>query len=99
MCVSPPAGYNGNIFESSKGPKGGAFDEDKTSFRFVVGKGQVIPGLEEGVVGIKAGGVRQIVVPPEVGGARVLSCCFRLCRAETRRVFWFGRLRCRPLPD
>ncbi|CAM9837071.1 unnamed protein product [Ascophyllum nodosum] len=60
-------GYNGNIFESNKGPKGGAFDEDQTSFRFVVGKGQVIRGLEEGVVGVKAGGVRQIVVPPELG--------------------------------
>ena len=65
-CLSA-TGYNGNIFESNKGPKGGAFDEDQTSFRFVVGKGQVIRGLEEGVVGVKAGGVRQIVVPPEVG--------------------------------
>lgn len=71
--VTPRPGYNGNIFESNKGPKGGAFDEDKTSFRFIVGKGQVIPGLEEGIMGVKAGGVRQIVVPPEVGSVPTAS--------------------------
>lgn len=54
------------MFESTRGPKGGAFDEDKTSTRFVLGKGEVIPGLEEGIAGMKAGGVRQVVVPPEV---------------------------------
>ncbi|CAN0107854.1 unnamed protein product, partial [Laminaria digitata] len=59
-------GYNGNLFETSKGPKGGGFDKEQTSYRFVVGNGDVIPGLEEGIKGMKAGGVRQIVVPPEV---------------------------------
>lgn len=59
-------GYNGGVFETTKGPKGGAYDEDKTSTRFVLGQGTVIPGLEQGILGMKQGGVRQIVVPPEV---------------------------------
>ena len=54
------------MFETSKGPKGGGFDKEQTSYRFVLGNGDVIPGLEEGIKGMKAGGVRQIVVPPEV---------------------------------
>lgn len=60
-------GYNGGVFETTKGPKGGAYDEDKTSTRFVLGKGTIIPGLEQGILGMKPGGVRQIVVPPELG--------------------------------
>lgn len=60
------AGYNGGVFETTKGPKGGAYDGDKTSTRFVLGQGTVIPGLEQGILGMKQGGVRQIVVPPEV---------------------------------
>lgn len=35
-------------------------------FNFVLGAHQVIPGLEEGVAGMKVGGVRQLVVPPEL---------------------------------
>ena len=36
-------------------------------FNFVLGAHQVIPGLEEGVVGMKVGGTRQLVVPPDLG--------------------------------
>ncbi|CAM9490336.1 unnamed protein product [Discosporangium mesarthrocarpum] len=60
-------GYNGGVFESKSGPKGGAFDESKDAYRFVVGQGTTIPALEQGVMGMKAGGVRQIIVPPELG--------------------------------
>lgn len=65
----PPTGYNGGMFETTKGIKGGGFDEEQTAYRFVMGKGTVIPGLEEGIAGMKPGGVRQIIVPPEVGRA------------------------------
>ena len=34
--------------------------------RFVVGSGSIVPGLEEGIMGMTVGGVRQIVVPPEL---------------------------------
>jgi FKBP-type peptidyl-prolyl cis-trans isomerase len=36
-------------------------------FTFVVGKNQVITGLEEGIVGMKEGGQRRIIVPASVG--------------------------------
>lgn len=35
-------------------------------FKFTLGAGQVIPGWEQGFVGMKIGGVRTIVIPPEL---------------------------------
>ena len=35
-------------------------------FQFTVGTG-VIPGFSQGVVGMKVGGIRRIVVPPNLG--------------------------------
>jgi FKBP-type peptidyl-prolyl cis-trans isomerase len=34
-------------------------------FEFVVGRGSVIAGWDEGMLGMRAGGTRRIVVPPE----------------------------------
>ena len=44
-------------------------EEDPDSFRF--GVGQVIPGIDRGLAGMRVGGTRRIVVPPDQGfGAR-----------------------------
>jgi peptidylprolyl isomerase len=36
-------------------------------FTFVLGKGQVIPGWDQGVVGMKVGGRRELIIPPSDG--------------------------------
>ena len=49
---------------------GATFDQSNPSnptFPFVLGAGQVIPGFDQGVLGMKVGGVRQLIIPPELG--------------------------------
>jgi peptidylprolyl isomerase len=36
-------------------------------FPFELGSGMVIPGWEEGVAGMKVGGRRELIIPPELG--------------------------------
>lgn len=40
---------------------------DAGSFSFTVGVGQVVPGFDEGVLGMKVGGKRRLVIPPDLG--------------------------------
>jgi len=56
-------GYFGRPFEAKGGPTGGAFDKDVDYFRTVIGSGTVVPGLEKGLMSMKPGGVRQVIVP------------------------------------
>ena len=48
--------------------KGTLFDTSlqtgRTPFQFVLGAGSVIAGWEQGVLGMKVGGIRRLIVPP-----------------------------------
>jgi FKBP-type peptidyl-prolyl cis-trans isomerase FkpA len=67
--------YTGWLYDA-KAPdnKGAKFDSSvdrNEPFEFPVGAGMVIKGWDEGVVGMKVGGKRRLVIPPEMGyGAR-----------------------------
>lgn len=64
--------YTGWLWEN--GQAGKKFDSSKdrgTPFRFPLGAGRVIRGWDEGVAGMKVGGLRRLVIPPDLGyGAR-----------------------------
>jgi peptidylprolyl isomerase len=40
---------------------------DSQPFSFVLGEGNVIPGWDEGVAGMQAGGRRELIIPPSLG--------------------------------
>ena len=64
--------YTGWLYEN--GAAGRKFDSSKDRndpFVFPLGAGHVIRGWDEGVAGMKVGGTRRLVIPPELGyGAR-----------------------------
>ena len=49
--------------------KGGVFDSNTTGlgFSFTIGQGTVIKGWDQGVPGMKVGGKRRLIIPPELG--------------------------------
>lgn len=47
-------------FDSSRQP-------GRTPFVFTLGAGQVIPGWDEGIAGMKVGGKRKLILPPDLG--------------------------------
>ncbi|PIA31403.1 hypothetical protein AQUCO_04900005v1 [Aquilegia coerulea] len=61
-------GYLGRIFEARNKTKGGPFEgNDKEFYKFTLGSQQVIPAFEEAIAGMAVGGIRRIIVPPELG--------------------------------
>jgi FKBP-type peptidyl-prolyl cis-trans isomerase len=48
---------NGKKFDSS-------YDHGGQPFNLTVGQGKVIPGWDEGLVGMKVGGTRRLIIPP-----------------------------------
>ena len=64
--------YTGWLWEN--GVQGAKFDSSRDRnqpFVFALGAGQVIRGWDEGVQGMKVGGQRRLIIPPQLGyGAR-----------------------------
>lgn len=54
---------NGTLFDQSRKNEDGKL----VTFNFELGKGQVIAGWEQGLAGMKEGGVRLVIVPPAAG--------------------------------
>jgi FKBP-type peptidyl-prolyl cis-trans isomerase FkpA len=56
--------YTGTLTDGKK------FDSSvdrKAPFKFVLGSGQVIQGWDKGVAGMKVGGKRKLIIPPQLG--------------------------------
>ncbi len=64
--------YTGWLYND--GQQGAKFDSSRDRnqpFQFPLGAGHVIKGWDEGVAGMKVGGQRTLIIPPEMGyGAR-----------------------------
>jgi FKBP-type peptidyl-prolyl cis-trans isomerase len=63
--------YTGWLYDAgapdNKGRKFDSSVDRNEPFEFPVGAGMVIRGWDEGVVGMKVGGKRRLVIPPEMG--------------------------------
>lgn len=49
---------NGTVFDTSVG---------RQPIQFMLGAGQVIPGWDQGLLGMRVGGKRVLIIPPELG--------------------------------
>ncbi len=64
--------YNGWLYDP-KAPEGkgkkfdSSYDRGGAPFGFIIGAGKVIKGWDQGVVGMKEGGKRTLVIPPSLG--------------------------------
>jgi FKBP-type peptidyl-prolyl cis-trans isomerase FkpA len=61
--------YTGWFYDSTRpGNKGGQFDTSagRGPYTFVLGAGNVIAGWDQGLRGMRVGGVRELVIPPSL---------------------------------
>jgi FKBP-type peptidyl-prolyl cis-trans isomerase FkpA len=66
--------YTGWLFDPSRPESKGTQFDSQASFIFQLGVGRVIAGWDQGVPGMKVGGQRRLVVPPNLGyGAQMVG--------------------------
>ncbi len=63
------SGASVSLYYTGKLTDGTTFDSNvgKQPFEFKLGTGQVIPGFDQGILGMKVGGKRTITIPPSLG--------------------------------
>jgi len=59
-------GYSGWLYDTSRPDGKGERFDSSPSFGFTVGAGQVIAGWDQGVPGMRVGGQRRLIVPPDL---------------------------------
>ena len=57
--------YTGTLFDGGK--KFDSSHDRGTPFKFPLGAGRVIKGWDQGVAGMKIGGLRKLTIPPHLG--------------------------------
>jgi FKBP-type peptidyl-prolyl cis-trans isomerase FkpA len=57
--------YTGWLYDTSK-PTGKGNQFDSNTIPFTLGAGQVIRGWDQGVLGMRVGGQRRLLIPPEL---------------------------------
>lgn len=58
--------YTGWLYDPTKPDSKGAKFDSSPNFSFTLGAGQVIQGWDRGVPGMKVGGQRRLVIPPDL---------------------------------
>lgn len=66
---------DGTVFDST---------EDRNPLEFTVGEGELIPGLEQGILGMTPGESKTIVIPMELGYGPHLK--ERICELDKKRI-------------
>jgi FKBP-type peptidyl-prolyl cis-trans isomerase FkpA len=58
--------YNGWLYDTTKTDGKGTFFDGRPGFSFTLGAGSVIAGWDQGVAGMRVGGQRRLIIPPEL---------------------------------
>jgi len=58
--------YSGWFYDTSRPEGKGTQFDSRPSFAFTLGRGEVIAGWDRGVLGMRVGGQRRLIIPPEL---------------------------------
>jgi FKBP-type peptidyl-prolyl cis-trans isomerase FkpA len=59
--------YSGFLFDAGASENKGRQFDSSSAFTFTLGAGQVIKGWDQGVIGMRVGGLRRLTIPPSLG--------------------------------